>query len=257
MQRFPFAVSVRFTWYDPVFLLTVSKSSLKRLDRKNETAQDDLWSYRPGTHYVHADHPPAESPAEDAALVARVLAGETAAFEGIVRRWQSPLINLAWRFCHDRGRAEEMAQEAFLRAFRKLAQFRGESAFSTWLFALANNLYRTEIRRIPALPLSLDEIAEPHDPRIAGDALEQSSRDESIRRAVLALPPRYRDAVLLFYFHEQDVPAAARTLRIPEGTVKARLFRGRELLRSKFSRPRSASKSVSLTQQPSREARTP
>jgi RNA polymerase sigma-70 factor, ECF subfamily len=172
-----------------------------------------------------------------------------------VRRWQSPLINLAWRFCRDRGRAEEMAQEAFLRAFRNLAQFRGDSAFSTWLFALATNLYRTELRRVPAMPLSLDEIAEPTDPHLAGTAFEDASRDESVRRAVLALPAKYRDAVLLFYFHEQDVPATARTLGLPEGTVKARLFRGRELLRAKFSRPRRASKSARIT--PPQEARTP
>lgn len=197
-------------------------------------------------------------PSTDAALVARVVAGDTAAFEGIVRRWQSPLVNLAWRFCRDRGRAEEMAQEAFLRAFRNLAQFRGDSAFSTWLFALATNLYRTEVRRMPSMPLSLDQIAEPPDPRIAGAAaFEESNRDESVRRAVLALPPKYRDAVLLFYFHEQDVPAAARTLQIPEGTVKARLFRGRELLRSKFSRPRRPSKSASLAPDQPREAPTP
>jgi RNA polymerase sigma-70 factor (ECF subfamily) len=195
-------------------------------------------------------------PSGDEALVARVVAGDTAAFEGIVRRWQAPLVNLAWRFCRDRGRAEEMAQEAFLRAFRNLAQFRGDSAFSTWLFALATNLYRTEIRRLPSMPLSLDDIAEPPDPRIAAaTALEQADRDESLRRAVLALPPKYRDAVLLFYFHEQDVPAAARTLRVPEGTVKARLFRGRELLRAKFSRPR-VSKSTGLASDSSTEVRT-
>ena len=202
---------------------------------------------------------------DDAALVARVLAGDTPAFEGIVRRWQSPLINLAWRYCRDRARAEEMAQEAFLRAFRNLAQFRGESAFSTWLFSLATNLYRTQLRRIPAMPLSLDEIAEPHDPRLsAAAALEASSRDESIRRAVVALPAKYRDAILLFYFHEQDVPAAARTLRIPEGTVKARLFRGRELLRAKFSgahraaaSPGSDSLAAQHSAQQPREAQTP
>jgi RNA polymerase sigma-70 factor, ECF subfamily len=210
------------------------------------TAQED--SKVNGNQATHASE-------TDEALVARVLAGDTAAFEGIVRRWQTPLVNLAWRFCRDRGRAEEIAQEAFLRAFRNLAQFRGESAFSTWLFALATNLCRTEVSRLPATPLSLDEIAEPPDPRRAGSVLEQSFRDESIRRAVLALPPKYRDAVLLFYFHEQDVPAAARTLGVPEGTVKARLFRGRELLRAKFSR--HASRSASLTSHETREARTP
>lgn len=132
-----------------------------------------------------------------------------------------------------------MAQEAFLRAFRNLARFRGDSAFSTWLFSLAANLYRTELRRLPAIPLSLDQIAEPPDPRLAAAGFEIADRDESLRRAVLALPAKYRDAILLFYFHEQEVPAAARTLRVPEGTLKARLFRGRELLRAKFSRPRA------------------
>jgi RNA polymerase sigma-70 factor (ECF subfamily) len=175
---------------------------------------------------------------EDRAVIASVLAGNTAAFAVLVRRWQGPLVNMAWRYCRDRGRAEEMAQEAFLKAYRNLAQWRGESAFSTWLFALAANVYRTELRRIPATMLSLDEIAEPPDERLSTIAYDDASRDEALRRAVLALPPKYRDAVLLFYFHEQDVPEAARTLRVPQGTLKARLFRGRELLRSKFSRPK-------------------
>lgn len=191
---------------------------------------------------------------EDRMQVGAVLAGDTAAFEGIVRRWQTPLVNMAWRFCRDRGRAEEMAQEAFLRAFRNLGQWRGEAAFSTWLFALAMNVYRTELRRIPATVQSLDEIAEPAAAGDAEVALDEDRRDEALRRAVLALPEKYRDAVLLFYFHDQDVPAAARTLGVPEGTVKARLFRGRELLRSKLSRPAKARRAARLMEHP-KEAR--
>src|ERR1022692_3816639 len=95
------------------------------------------------------------SASDDQADVERVLAGDVSAFEGIVRRWQGPLINLAHRFCHDRGRAEEMAQEAFLRAYRALSQWRKEAVFSTWLFALATNLYRSELRRIPARTVSI------------------------------------------------------------------------------------------------------
>jgi RNA polymerase sigma-70 factor (ECF subfamily) len=68
---------------------------------------------------------------DDQADVEKVLAGEVSAFEGIVRRWQGPLINLAYRFCHDRARAEEMAQEAFLRCYRGLARWRKDAAFST------------------------------------------------------------------------------------------------------------------------------
>ena len=171
---------------------------------------------------------------EDQADVERVLAGDIAAFEGIVRRWQGPLINLAYRFCRDRSRAEEMAPEAFLRTYHGLKQWRKDAAFSTWLFALATNLYRSELRRIPAGMVSLNDIAEPSDARALDGGLEDEDRDRVVRRAVLALPAKYRETLILFYFHEMDVPAAARSLGLPEGTVKARLFRGREILRQKL-----------------------
>jgi RNA polymerase sigma-70 factor, ECF subfamily len=174
------------------------------------------------------------SATEDQADVERVLTGDISAFEGIVRRWQGPLINLAYRFCHDRGRAEEMAQEAFLRAYRGLGQWRRDAVFSTWLFALATNLYRSELRRIPARTVPLDDVAEPADARASDGGLEDLDRDLAVRRAVHTLPPKYREAMVLFYFHEMDVTAAARSLGIPEGTVKARLFRGREILRGKI-----------------------
>jgi RNA polymerase sigma-70 factor, ECF subfamily len=174
------------------------------------------------------------SASEDQADVERVLAGDITAFEGIVRRWQGPLINLAYRFCRDRGRAEEMAQEAFLRAYRALGQWRKDAVFSTWLFALATNLYRSELRRIPARTVSFDDVAEPVDARASDGGLEDRDRDLAVRRAVGALPPKYREALILFYFHDMDVPATARSLGLPEGTVKARLFRGREILRGKL-----------------------
>ena len=176
------------------------------------------------------------SASDDQADVERVLAGNISAFEGIVQRWQSPLVNLAYRFCRDRGRAEDMAQEAFLRAYRGLAQWRRDAVFSTWLFALATNLYRSELRRIPARTVSLEDIAEPPDTG-ASDAGQEDGdydRDLAVRRAVFALPAKYREALTLFYFHDMDVATASRSLGLPEGTVKARLFRGREILRNKL-----------------------
>ena len=171
--------------------------------------------------------------------VDRVLAGDTAAFAEIVQRWQGPLVNMAWRFCHDRSRAEDMAQEAFLRAFRYLGQWRDEAKLSTWLFALAANVYRTELRRLPATMLALDEIAELAAPNSIAKQMEDADQAEMIRYAVQALPEKYRDAVVLYYFHDQDVSATALTLSLPEGTVKTRLFRGRELLRKKVLRAKS------------------
>lgn len=176
------------------------------------------------------------SASEDQADVDRVLAGDLSAFEGIVRRWQTPMINLAYRFCHDRGRSEEMAQEAFLRAYRGLGKWRRDAVFSTWLFALATNLYCSELRRIPAGMVALEYIAEPADTRaLDSDGNDREESDRAVRGAVNLLPPKYREALILFYFHEMDVPAPARSLNLPEGTVKARLFRGRALLRNKLT----------------------
>jgi RNA polymerase sigma-70 factor (ECF subfamily) len=176
----------------------------------------------------------AENSQADLADVERVLSGDAGAFEGIVRRWQGPLINMAWRYSRDRGRAEEMAQEAFVRAWRGLARWRRESSFSTWLFALAANVYRTELKRFPVETLPLEAAPEPAGLATQLHEMEERGRHEVLRRAVLALPMRYREPVVLFYFHEMDVAAAAHTLGMPEGTLKARLSRARTLLRQRF-----------------------
>jgi len=173
----------------------------------------------------------------EAALVDRVLGGDVQAFAAIVQRWQGPLINMAWRYCRDRSRAEEMAQEAFLRAWRALSQWRRESSFSTWLFSIAANVYRSELKRIPSVSLSLDEVAErsqPSHPFVHDAALDGAARDKAVQHAVYALPGKYREPLILFYFHEMDLAAASATMGIPEGTMKARLARGRDLLRRRF-----------------------
>src|SRR5215469_6974839 len=177
---------------------------------------------------------PDETVNADLADVDRVLGGDVRAFEGIVRRWQGPLVNMAWRYCRDRGRAEELAQEAFVRAWRGLGSWRREATFSTWLFALAANVYRNDLKRFPAVTVPIDEAPEPAELPAHDAELHERRRNEALRRAVLALPLRYREPVVLYYFHEMDVGAAASTLRLPEGTVKARLARARELLRRRF-----------------------
>jgi len=173
----------------------------------------------------------------DRAAVGQVLAGDVSAFEAIVRRWQGPLVNLAYRFCRDRARAEEMAQEVFLRAYRALGQWRRDAAFSTWLFALAANLYRTELRRNPPPAVALDRVAEPRDWRSEDGGFEEQEIAGNVRQLVASMPAKYRDALVLYYFHDMDILGAAHSLGISEGTMKARLSRGRELLRRKMSAP--------------------
>jgi RNA polymerase sigma-70 factor (ECF subfamily) len=82
--------------------------------------------------------------------------------------------------------------------------------------------------------LPIEDIAEPSQAADQQSRIEEKSRYEVVRRAVLALPKRYREPVVLFYFHEKNVAAAAQTMGLPEGTVKARLSRARELLRRRF-----------------------
>jgi RNA polymerase sigma-70 factor, ECF subfamily len=169
---------------------------------------------------------------EDQEDVEKVLAGDISAFERIVLRWQRPLINLAYRFCRDHGRAEDLAQEAFLRIYRGLSSWRKDAAFSTWLFSVATNCYRSELRRIPQVVQPIDVVL-----AMAGSesaSFDAAERHDAVRQAVLALPSRYREALTLFYFHEMDISSAAQSLGLPEGTLKARLSRGRKILQRKL-----------------------
>jgi RNA polymerase sigma-70 factor (ECF subfamily) len=170
----------------------------------------------------------------DAEDVTAVLAGEVQRFEGIVGRWQRPLVNLAYRFVRDRARAEELAQEAFLKCFRSLGQWRREAQFSTWLFSVALNVYRSQLRRFEPVREALEEFTAADEGMV--DALVERQRAESVRRAVDALPPLYREPLIVFYFREQDLASTAQILGLREGTLKARLHRGRELLRARLAK---------------------
>lgn len=128
-----------------------------------------------------------------------------------------------------------MAQVAFLRVFRGLSRWRGEASFSSWMFAVATNAYRSEMRkhRVHEVPLeNLDQLfPAPSSQDHRGDELD---REAAVRHAVATLPEKYRDALTLFYFHDRDVSQTSDTLGLPEGTVKARLHRGRNLLKKKL-----------------------
>jgi RNA polymerase sigma-70 factor (ECF subfamily) len=171
---------------------------------------------------------------DDAAVVRRVLAGEVDAFEEIVARWQGPLINLAYRFFRDRGKAEEMAQEAFMKIYKGLPKWRQDARFSTWLYTVAMNHYRSELRRYGPPTVDFEEMA----PVTAGgnltEEIDQRLRADAVRRAVATLPPKYREVVVLFYFQDKDLAETARIAQLPEGTVKARLFRARQQLEERL-----------------------
>jgi RNA polymerase sigma-70 factor (ECF subfamily) len=128
---------------------------------------------------------------------------------------------------------EDLAKRRFC-AFRHLAPG-SDAAFSTWLFALASNLYRTELKRLPPRAESLDQVvvAGGADPEALLGGCEIAS---AVRAAVAALPGKYRDPIMHYYLHEQDLAFSAAVLGMPEGTFKARLSRGRALLRDRLAK---------------------
>jgi RNA polymerase sigma-70 factor (ECF subfamily) len=128
--------------------------------------------------------------------------------------------------------AEDMAQEAFVRAFRALPTFRAEATFSTWLTAVALNSYRSALRERVPLPSVSDLTFEANPDALT--ELEATERASGIRQMVLTLPRRYREPLVLFYFQEMNLAETARVLGMPEGTVKARLHRGRQLLKRRL-----------------------
>jgi RNA polymerase sigma-70 factor (ECF subfamily) len=146
-----------------------------------------------------------------------------------VQRWQYRLVNLAYRFCRDSALAEAWRKKP---SSRPSVRWR-RSAFSTWLMAIALNTYRSRLLAEGQPLVSLDLARTLSTEMSVLRSLIESQHAEVVRKAVLTLPARYREAILLYYFEDKSVGDAARVLGIAEGTLKARLHRGRELLKQK------------------------
>lgn len=172
---------------------------------------------------------------DDGLAAKRVLGGDIDAFESIVGRWQGPLINLAYRYCRNRGEAEEMAQEAFMKIFKGLGKWRQDSRFSTWLYAVASNHYRSAMRRRRPIWADMETIEQMVPAGDRAQEVDEASLAEAVRRAVTSLPPKYRDVTVLYYFQDKDLAETSRILSMPTGTVKARLHRARKMLETKLS----------------------
>ncbi len=167
---------------------------------------------------------------QDAALVERYLAGDTAAFDDLMRAHQDRVFGVCLRMLRDREAALDATQETFVTVFRKADRFAGRSAFSTWLYRVAvNTCYdatRTaKRRRTERLP----ESADPADPR-AGDDLAAVELRPDVEAALSSLPEEFRSAVVLSDLEGLALQTIADILEVPVGTVKSRVFRGRKLL---------------------------
>jgi len=182
----------------------------------------------------------------DLSLVQRVQRGDKSAFDVLVRKYQHKVVKLVMRYMRDPADAEDVAQEAFIKAYRALPQFRGDSAFYTWLYRIAINTAKNAIvsrDRSPVVyDLDLQNSEESYDMqgRLADtETPEALVLTEEIRtivnRAIEALPEDLRTAIVLRELEGMSYEEIAAAMECPVGTVRSRIFRAREAIDHKLA----------------------
>ena len=164
--------------------------------------------------------------------------GDRNAFDELVRRYSSRMVNVAYQVLGDRELAEDVAQETFLRAYKSAARYRQISKFSTWLYTIALNLCRNELRRRKFKTYSLEGMAErDEESKVRVDIpdektqpdldLERKEAGTLVRQAVEKLPEKFKTPLVLRDIQELTYEEISEILDLPEGTVKSRINRGR------------------------------
>jgi len=176
----------------------------------------------------------------DKELVKRVQKGDLAAFDMLFSRYQTKIVNLISRYVRDNEEVQDVAQEAFIKAYRALPRFRGDSAFYTWLYRIAINTAKNHLvarsRRPPSVDVDVDDadfrddadmLRESEDPE---SALARDQLRETIDTALQDLPDDLRSALTLREFDGLSYEQIAQVLDCPVGTVRSRIFRAREFV---------------------------
>ena len=175
----------------------------------------------------------------DNEIISRVLQGEQNAYAELVNRYQSYVFTLILRMVKSREDAEEIAQDVFVKAYRSLADFRGESKFSTWLYTITNTTSITFLRKKKLEVHSLDnekvfEVADSQDSGMRANLVEQKSRISMVNNAIKMLNTDDAEVITLFYKGEQTLEEIAQILGIEANTAKVRLHRARTRLKEKM-----------------------
>lgn len=171
-------------------------------------------------------------------IIARARRGDADAFEQLVEAYRNQVFRLALRMCGNEADADEVAQEAFLSAWKGLPNFRGESRFSTWLYQLtthaAIDLLRREKRQAAAE--DIDGITAADDGPSPQQQAERAETRREVRSALMQLPEEYRQVLLLRFMQELSYEEIGQALKLPAGTVKSRLNRAKAQLKDILSR---------------------
>ena len=179
--------------------------------------------------------------AAESNVIRRALAGDQKAYEEILNRYRPGIFNLVLRMVRNREEAEDIVQETFIKAFNALSTFSEEYALSTWLYKIALNNCIDHFRKKKLQTLSLDKPLEGKDSDLKRElpdrgltpegAVLRSERHQLVREAIEKLPEHYRRVIVMRHQEERSYEEIAQILGVPLGTVKARIFRARELLK--------------------------
>jgi RNA polymerase sigma-70 factor (ECF subfamily) len=181
----------------------------------------------------------------DAELVARVQGGDKKAFDLLILKYQRKIMRLLSRMIRDQSEIEDVAQEAFIKAYRALPQFRGDSAFYTWLYRIAINTARNWLasnKRRPSTPSAhenedgetFDETDNLTDNTTPESELASRQIAQTVNKAIEDLPEDLRNAIVLREIEGMSYEDIAQSMNCPIGTVRSRIFRAREAIAEKL-----------------------
>ena len=179
----------------------------------------------------------------DKALVRRVQKGDKGAFDMLVLKYQHKIINLVMRYVRDPELALDITQEAFIKAYRALPRFRGDSAFYTWMYRIAVNTAKNYLAAQRRRPLDIElDLQDPEQYDLHAKLKETDTPEgvtlsrelkETIERAIEALPEDLRTAIILRELEGMSYEEIAQTMECPVGTVRSRIFRARDAIGKK------------------------
>jgi RNA polymerase sigma-70 factor (ECF subfamily) len=179
----------------------------------------------------------------DKKLVKRVQKGDKGAFDLLVLKYQHKIINLVMRYVRDPELAQDITQEAFIKAYRALPRFRGDSAFYTWMYRIAVNTAKNHLAAQRRRPMNVElDLQDPEQYDLHAKLKETDTPEgvalsnelkESVERAIAALPEDLRTAIILRELEGMSYEEIAQTMECPVGTVRSRIFRARDAISKK------------------------
>jgi len=182
--------------------------------------------------------------ASDQKLVERVQKGDKGAFDLLVLKYQHKIVNLIMRYVRDPELALDIAQEAFIKAYRALPRFRGDSAFYTWMYRIAVNTAKNHLAAQRRRPMDIElDLQDPEQYDLHAKLKETDTPEgvalgnelkEAVERAIAALPEDLRTAIVLRELEGMSYEEIAQTMECPVGTVRSRIFRARDAIGKKI-----------------------